>query len=100
MALLEEALIRLDFSPRQISEQMEFLNRHKGSGWELSTDVLPVEVSKRLWNGYFEEQEQFFKKTFQIVKSFSKSDYPEMMGELGSNVEEQLLEKGSLLVRP
>jgi hypothetical protein len=99
MALLEEALVRLDFSPRQISEQMEFLNRHDGKGWELETDSLPLDLAKRLWNGYYDEQEEFFMKTYQIVQNFSKKDYPEIMGELGHNVERQLIAKGEALAR-
>lgn len=97
MALLQEALVRMDFSPRQISEQMMFLNRHEGKGWELSQDTIPIDTYKKLWNGFDKDPVGFYQKSYEIVQSFKRKDYAEIMGEIGLNVESELLKQEKLL---
>jgi Fe-S-cluster containining protein len=91
MALMEDVLVHLDFSPRQLSDCLEYLNRHEGSALELKLQSLPIEKARKLWNGYFDEQEEFFRKTYQMVKDFDKKRYKEAMGEMGSEIEDKLL---------
>jgi Fe-S-cluster containining protein len=86
MALLEEALIRLDFSPRQISDQLDYLNRKTASAAEEKSWILPEKKARFLWNGYFDEQELFFKKTLEIVTKFDRKDFNEALGDLGLKI--------------
>lgn len=83
MALLEESLVMLDFSPRQIVDLLEYLNRKSGSASELRNWKLPEKKARQLWNGYYDEQEKFFKKTFEIVSGFKNDTFTELLGEMG-----------------
>ncbi|MFP5519759.1 MAG: hypothetical protein ACLGGX_07640 [Bdellovibrionia bacterium] len=96
--LLEEALIQLDFSPRQVSELFGYLNRESGTVAEHKTWVLPEKKARELWNGYFDEQIQFYIKAFEIAEKMSKKDFSEMMGDTGHNLLELVLEQKSHLV--
>lgn len=96
MALAEEALVNLDFSPRQISDLLGYINRHQGTKLELKSDSLELKKVKALWNGYFEDQEGFFIKTLEIVKSLSKSQMTELMGEMGESLTEKFVKAGKV----
>jgi hypothetical protein len=92
MALMEEALVQLDFSPRQISDCLGYLNRQKQTRAEAQSDVMPEAVARKIWNGYFEDRVGFYKKTYDIVKSLSESQFREALGELGDEIEGSLME--------
>lgn len=92
MALMEESLVYLDFSPRQISECLGYLNRQKLSTAEKKSDSMEVKIFKKMWNGYEENPASFYKKTYQLVSEFSKSQFREAIGELGEEIEENLIE--------
>ncbi len=92
MAMMEEILVHLDFSPRQISDCLEYLNRHEGSATEMKTDSLTLPKAKKLWNGYFDDQEAFFRKTYKMAQDMSVKNFREAMGELGEEIEGNLLE--------
>ena len=92
MALIEEALVQLDFSPRQVNDCLDFVKRHEGKGWELTDSVVPFDVAVKLWNGYYNEQEEFYQKTYEFVRSFDKASLEETMGEMGKNIENKLRE--------
>jgi hypothetical protein len=96
MALCEEALVYLDFSPRQISDLLQYINRFEATKTELKTDALPLKRARELWNGYFDDQEAFFIKSLEVVKSFDKKQFQEAMGELGEQVTEKLLKAGEI----
>lgn len=89
LALLEEALVMLDFSPRQIMELLDYHNRHEASEEEL-TPVLEERKARELWNGYYEDQEGFYKKCFDIVANIDKKSFHEMLGEQGQSLEEDI----------
>ncbi|HEY8271948.1 MAG TPA: hypothetical protein VIG33_13745 [Pseudobdellovibrionaceae bacterium] len=90
MALMEESLVMLDFSPRQISDLLNYLNRQEATKTEMKSSRMPEERSRRLWNGYYEDQEAFFKKSFEIVKKLDKNSFRELLGEPGKQLEERL----------
>ncbi|MEZ0392415.1 MAG: hypothetical protein ACAH59_09380 [Pseudobdellovibrionaceae bacterium] len=92
MALMEEVLVHLDFSPRQISDCLVYINRSEGSASELKSHHLPLEKAKKLWNGYFDEQEEFFRKTYHMVKDFDRKRFNEAMGETGAEIQDRLLD--------
>lgn len=90
MALMEEALVMLDFSPRQISDLLSYLNRQEASAAEMRSPRLPEKKARDLWNGYFEDQEGFFKKSFQIVGELDRRAFKELLGETGQQLEDHL----------
>jgi hypothetical protein len=90
MALMEEALVMLDFSPRQISDLLEHLNRFEATKTEMKSSRLPEKKAKALWNGYYDDQEGFFKKCFQIVSKLDRKNFRELIGEPGQQLEENL----------
>lgn len=99
MVLCEEALVHLDFSPRQVSDLLGYINRHEGSTVELKTDSLSLKTAKNLWNGYFDDQEAFYIKTLEVVKSFDRKQMAESMGDLGLNLTAQIMKAGEIWIR-
>lgn len=92
MALMEEALIQLDFSPRQMNEGLGYLNRREATPAELKAKNLSEAKAKKIWNGYFDDPVGFYKKCFRIVSEMSPSQVREALGELGEQIEENVLE--------
>lgn len=90
MALMEEALVQLDFSPRQVSELTDYLNREDGTLSERRSWILPADLHRRLWNGY-DNPEKFYKKAFAIAQSLDKKSFDELIGELGHQLQDKVL---------
>ena len=90
LALLEEALVMLDFSPRQIMTLLDYHNRQDGTAAEKKSWSLPEKASRELWNGYYDDQEGFFKKSYEIITKLDKKAFHEMIGEQGLDLEEQI----------
>lgn len=90
LALLEEALVMLDFSPRQVMTLLDYHNRFEGTAAELKSRVIPEKTSRELWNGYYDDQEGFYKKAYNIVANIDKKSFHEMIGEQGQSLEEDL----------
>jgi len=90
MALTEEALVMLDFSPRQISDLLGYLNRQEATQGELKSPRLPEKKARELWNGYYEDQVGFFKKCFRIVSELDRRSFNELAGEPGQQLEDNL----------
>jgi hypothetical protein len=91
MALMEESLVMMDFSPRQVNACLEYLNRSEGKGWELKQDSMPEDLAKKLWNGYYDDPESFYRKTYERVQNLSKGEFREVLGDMGFELEQQLL---------
>jgi hypothetical protein len=90
LALLEESLVMLDFSPRQIVDLLDYHNRYDGTAAEKKSWVLPEKKSRELWNGYYDDQIGFYKKCYEQVAKMSKRDFHELIGEQGQSLEEEL----------
>jgi len=90
MALMEETLVMLDFSPRQISDLLNYLNRQEATKTELSSQRMPEKKARALWNGYYDDQEGFFRKCFQIAKELDRKGFRELIGEPGQQLENRL----------
>jgi hypothetical protein len=80
----------LDFSPRQVMTLLDYHNRFDGTAAEKKSRVLPEEKSRELWNGYYEDQEGFYKKCHDIVANLDKKSFQEMLGEQGQSLEEEI----------
>lgn len=90
MALMEEALVMLDFSPRQISDLLGYLNVESATKLEMKSPRMPEKKARDLWNGYFDDQEGFFKKCFQIVSELDRRSFQELLSEPGERLEASL----------
>lgn len=90
MALMEESLVMLDFSPRQISDLLNYLNRQEATKAELKSPRLPEKKARELWNGYYDDQEEFFRKSFQIASELDRKAFRELLGESGQQLEVRL----------
>ncbi len=89
MALAEECLVQLDFSPRDISDQLNFLNRTEWTSEETTQEMLSVTEMKPFWNGYT-DYEEFYAKCFNLVQNISKKEFKEIMGEQGLRLSQGL----------
>lgn len=88
-ALLEEVLVLKDFSPRQISELLTWITmdqEYQGP----KQDMIPLAISRKLWNGYFAEQEKFFMDCYQLVQKMNRPDLKQMLAHSISVAENHL----------
>lgn len=86
MALAEECLVQLDFSPRDISDQLVFLNRQEWTKAEQSQEFLSSKEYKLFWNGYT-DYEAFYLKCFDLVQSLNRQQFVKILGERGEWLE-------------
>lgn len=91
MALAEECLAQLDFSPRDMSDQLMYLNKREFSPVEQSQKALSVTVDKKIWNGY-DDKTDFYKKCFSLIKNISRSQFKEILGAQGLGLEKEVIE--------
>lgn len=95
MGLAEEALARLDFSPRQVSDQLEFFNRKVLSVQETQSNQLSQQTFNKIWNG-IHDIEAFYVKTLEVVKSLKRQDVKSLMGEHGEVLTQKLVQAGEI----
>lgn len=98
MSLMEECLVYLDFSPRQVRDLTEYLNRAEGTAQEARSWVLPEAKARTLWNGYFDEQEAFFRKCWKLVNEWPAEHFHELLGEYGELLTHEILRRRSTLI--
>lgn len=100
MALMEEVLLKLKFSPLEISEQTHYLNRTKLLPKEKPPLYFSEEYSKTIWKGYYPDQTGFYKKCYQIVSDFSPYQFKKALGEMGLSIQKELLDAGKEIMKP
>lgn len=91
MALAEECLVQLDFSPRDLSDQLFYLNKREFDQAEISQVSLSKEEDKKIWNAY-DDRISFYKKCFAIVQKLDRKQFKEILGEQGLSLEEEVLD--------
>ena len=91
MALAEECLVQLDFSPRDLSDQLQYLNKREFEPNEIEMKDLSVEADKKIWNGYTDKIE-FYKKCFKIVSQIDRKQFKEILGNQGLELEKEVVE--------
>lgn len=90
MALLEEFLAYEGYSARQMSDQLDYLNRKKGTLQEKKSWTLPKEKSQSMWGLNSENQIEFYKKSYLFVKQMNSTQFKELLGEIGKNLEKNV----------
>ncbi|MBY0553473.1 hypothetical protein K2P97_03020 [bacterium] len=91
MALAEECLVQLDFSPRDLSDQLIYLNKREFEQEETEQKCLTPDVDKSLWNGY-DDKIEFYKKCFALVQKIDRTQFKEIMGHQGIELEKEVIE--------
>lgn len=81
MICMEEALINADFSPRQVSDLLGYINRSSGTKSELLRNSIDQKKWKQLWNGYDQDIEAFYIKCFRTVEKMPRSEFRLMGGD-------------------
>lgn len=89
MALAEECLVQLDFSPRDISDQLTFLNRTEWTSEETVQEMISPSEFKSYWNGYTDHA-AFYQKCYEHVRNLSRKEFKEILGERGLRLEKEL----------
>jgi len=96
MALAEDCLVMKDFSPRDLSDQLDYLNKREFKKNELNKTALTVNEYKKYWNGYV-DPEQFYISCYELVKSQNRHSFKEIIGLQGLKLEKMVLESFSCL---
>lgn len=84
MAMMEEVLVQMDFSPRQTSELLEWIDPSVMGGKKPRAEITASEA-KRLWNLY-DNPEEFYRKSFKWVQSLKREDFQECLGDFGMDM--------------
>lgn len=91
LALLEECLIRLDFSPREISVSLPLISKFEGEDDESQAMRMTPEEARGYWKkDSYQDIEGFYKKTYEIVCSLKEHEFKEAMGDQGLIIEKDL----------
>ncbi|OFZ31949.1 MAG: hypothetical protein A2622_11970 [Bdellovibrionales bacterium RIFCSPHIGHO2_01_FULL_40_29] len=93
MALAEECLVQLDFSPRDLSDQLMYLNKRDFSLSEQTQHQLDEVTDRKLWNGY-DSKIEFYQKCFAIVQKLDRNQFKEILGEQGLELESEVVDYG------
>jgi hypothetical protein len=91
MSLAEECLVQLDFSPRDLSDQLFYLNKREFESNEVEQKNLDEKIDKKLWNGY-KDKVDFYKKCFELVKSINRDQFKEILGRQGQELEKEVID--------
>ncbi len=91
MALAEECLVQLDFSPRDLSDQLYYLNKHDFEATEVTQKWIDPQSMKSLWNGY-EDLSEFYKKCFAITQKIDRNQFRQILGEQGLALEQEVIQ--------
>lgn len=90
MAVAEEVLAHLDFSPRQVSEQIGYLNRTEGTQAELRSWVMPKEKFQKIWS-HETDPVSFYIRCSELAESFPRMQIEEATGEVGEFLRDSAL---------
>lgn len=89
MALAEDCLVMKDFSPRDISDQLIFLNKTDFNNQEKKQKTLTAEQHKTLWNGY-SSPEDFYISCYKMVQKLDRSSFKEILSQQGLGLEKNV----------
>jgi Fe-S-cluster containining protein len=92
MALMEDVMVEMGYSPRELSECLAYINCVEGTVQEMKNDYLSEKQAKKLWGHHFSDQENFFRQSYRQIKQFDKKKFRQALGEAGADVEESLFD--------
>ncbi len=91
MALAEECLVMMDFSPRDVSDQLTFMNQKEFTLKQETQKSLSEKDMKMFWNGY-KSPEDFYLMCYSMAMGLTKKQFSEIIGERGKTLEKNVLE--------
>jgi len=98
MALAEDCLVMKDFSPRDLSDQLDFLNRREFNQKEKKQTQLSAEEIKKYWNGYHDPV-NFYISCHDLVEKMNRKYFKEIIGEQGLNLEKKVVGSAACLLK-
>ena len=91
IALAEECLVMMDFSPRDVSDQLTFMNQKEFTLKQETQKVLSEKDMKMFWNGY-KSPEDFYLMCYSMVQGLTKKQFQEIIGDKGRALEKNVLD--------
>lgn len=91
MSLAEDCLVMKDFSPRDISDQLVFLNKKDFTATEKKMKSLTEAELKPYWNGY-KDAAEFYLSCYELVQKQNRTTFKEIIGEQGLKLEKRVLQ--------
>lgn len=94
MALAEEVLAELAFSPREVSEQLRYLKVQPRDLHEEPISIRDHWTPSQLagaWKDWVSEKEALYLRAYEIVSQLPSARFEELLGDLGRNLESDLL---------
>lgn len=91
IALAEECMVMLDFSPRDISDQLVFMNKQDFTIKEETQKKLTDQQMKSYWNGY-KSPEDFYLMCYSLVQGLTPKQFKEILGQKGIALEKNVLD--------
>ena len=91
MALMEEVLLQLDFSPREISEQISFLNPEELLPQENKVKFVSASFLEKIWKDYYKDEIHFYKKCYEIIQNLSERQFKKILGEQGLSIQKKVM---------
>lgn len=91
IALTEEVAGLLGFSPSQVSDCLEYVNRFEATESEMATPGIPLNEWRGLWDGRHNEIEDYYKRCYEEALKFDRGRYLESVGEPGQKREAKML---------
>lgn len=85
MALAEEVLVYSDYSPRELSSQLEYLDGNR--------ETLTPTTYEKIWKHHLNKEEEFYINSAKFVNDLPKTQISDIKGELGISLALNLKEK-------
>jgi hypothetical protein len=93
MALSEEVLVYNDYSPREMSYQLEYLDITSESKMYTNSKKMNLKEYKKIWKHNYGNEEEFYVKSAEFVNELPKQQISDIKGELGKLIYKNLEEK-------
>ncbi len=90
LSLAEDFLVLKGFSPRDISDQLMYMNKDQWSETEKNQVKILITENKKIWNG-FDNPVDFYIESYNQSKNLDRNYFLEISGELGLNLEKNVL---------
>jgi hypothetical protein len=82
LSVMEECLVQLDFSPRQLSDLLPLIDRQTHLQKKVWPPITPREA-KAFWNQY-DDPVAFFKKCHKVASQIGPRELNDILGEIGA----------------
>lgn len=97
LSVMEECLVQLDFSPRQLSELLPLIDRQTHMMHRRLPAITPAEF-KKMWNHY-DDPAEFFRKCYRIAAALSPREIREVVGEAGTRAVQRVHERRAKMIK-